>query len=181
MKIRVEKKDYEEVMAIPALKHREPKKPWWILRKVTQAGSLPDLKKTDFSYTTEGMEKWNGEPSLILMNHSSFIDLEIASAIFRKNPFCIVCTSDGFVGKEWLMRRIGCIPTQKFVTDAALVRDLSYALKELKCSVLMYPEASYSFDGTATPLPESVGKCLKFLQVPVLTVMTQGVATEKKS
>ena len=38
----------------------------------------------------------------------------------------------------------------------------------------MYPEASYSFDGTATPLPESLGKCLKLLKVPVVTILTEG-------
>lgn len=38
----------------------------------------------------------------------------------------------------------------------------------------MYPEASYSFDGTATPLPESLGKCLKLLGVPVVVIRTQG-------
>lgn len=38
----------------------------------------------------------------------------------------------------------------------------------------MFPEASYSFDGTATPLPESMGKCLKLLGVPVVMIRTYG-------
>jgi hypothetical protein len=38
----------------------------------------------------------------------------------------------------------------------------------------MYPEASYSFDGTATPLPRKMGVLLKKLGVPVVTVITQG-------
>lgn len=72
------------------------------------------------------------------------------------------------------MRRIGCIPTQKFVADAQLVKDIRYALKELQSSVLMYPEAGYSFDGTALTLPESLGKCIKLLKVPVVMIRTQG-------
>ena len=137
--------------------------------------SSSDLKATNFTYTQTGMERWGkNEPALILMNHSSFIDLKIASTVLYPRPFNIVCTSDGFVGKEWLMRRIGCIPTNKFVTDAQLVRDILYALKTNNCSVLMYPEASYSFDGTATPLPESLGKCLKLLGVPVIMIRTYG-------
>jgi hypothetical protein len=36
-------------------------------------------------------------------------------------------------------------------------------LRKQDSSVLMLPEASYSFDGTATPLPESLGKCIKLL------------------
>ena len=38
----------------------------------------------------------------------------------------------------------------------------------------MYPEASYSFDGTATPLPETIGKCVKMLGVPVVMIRTYG-------
>ena len=110
------------------------------------------------------------------MNHSSFIDLKIASRIFFPKRYGIVCTSDGFVGfgMELLMRLIGCIPTQKFVTDISLIKDMEYLLKKKKCSILMYPEASYSFDGTATPLPRKMGVLLKKLSVPVVTVITQG-------
>ena len=114
------------------------------------------------------------EPVLILMNHSSFLDLKIVSRIFYPRKYGIVCTSDGFVGKEWLMRLIGCIPTQKFVNDVTLIRDMEYLLKEKKTSILMYPEASYSFDGTATALPRKMGVLLKKLGVPVVMVSTQG-------
>lgn len=72
------------------------------------------------------------------------------------------------------MRAIGCIPTKKFVTDMVLIRDMLFALKQLKSSVLMFPEASYSFDGTATPLPDSLGKCLKILGAPVVMIRTYG-------
>lgn len=74
----------------------------------------------------------------------------------------------------WLMRQIGCIPTQKFVTDLNLVKDMTYALKTLNTSVLMYPEASYSFDGTATPLPRKMGVLLKKLDVPVMMIKSFG-------
>ena len=114
------------------------------------------------------------EPCLVLMNHSSFIDLKIAATLLARRPFHIVCTNDGFVGKKWLMRRLGCIPTVKFVSDVGLVRDMAYAFKTLRSRVLMYPEASYSFDGTATPLPSSMGKCLKMFGVPVVMIRTQG-------
>jgi len=47
-------------------------------------------------------------------------------------------------------------------------------LKEKKTSVLMFPEAGYSIDGTATTLPRKMGILLKKLGVPVVTVITQG-------
>ena len=114
------------------------------------------------------------EPCLILMNHSCFLDLQIAETVMFPRPMNVVCTSDGFIGKNLLMRLIGCIPTNKFVTDIGLVRNMKYALTELKSSVLMFPEASYSFDGTATPLPESLFKCIKLLGVPVVMIRTYG-------
>jgi hypothetical protein len=72
------------------------------------------------------------------------------------------------------MRLIGCIPTNKFVNDVSLIRKMKYTLTKLKSNILMYPEASYSFDGTATVLPESLFKCIKFLGVPVVMIKTYG-------
>ena len=174
MKIKTRKLPYEKVAALPKGKHRLPLRPNFLLSSVVRILSIFDLVPTHFRYTTEGMEKLCKEPVLILMNHSSFIDLKIVSKIFYPKRFGIVCTSDGFVGKEWLMRFLGCIPTQKFVSDMTLIQDMEYMLKKKKTSVLMYPEASYSFDGTATPLPRKMGVLLKKLNVPVVTVITEG-------
>ncbi len=174
MKIRTVQSTYDKVRALPKAPHRKPRKPSILLHTVIRLASVPDLLATHFRYTCEGMDKVKKQPCLILMNHSSFIDLEIVSKIFYPRPYGIVCTSDGFVGKNWLMRGIGCIPTQKFVSDVSLIRDMEYMLKTNKASVLMYPEASYSFDGTATPLPRKMGVLLKKLGVPVVTVNTYG-------
>lgn len=108
------------------------------------------------------------------MNHSAFIDLQIASKLLWPKKYNIIMTSDGFVGKNFLMKSIGCIPTQKFVSDSVLVRDIFYTVKNNNLSVLLYPEASYSFDGTATTLPESLGKLVKKLGIPVVTIITKG-------
>ena len=175
MKIKIREMKYEDVLALPMPKRKKPKHPGILLNTLIRVLAVSDLKETQFTYKKIGMERLGKkEPCLILMNHSSFIDLKIASAIFYPRPYNIVCTSDGFVGKDWLMRHIGCIPTKKFVTDTALVRDMLYAVKKLKSSVLLFPEASYSFDGTATPLPESLGKCLKMLDVPVVMIQSYG-------
>ena len=88
-----------------------------------------------------------------------------------------MATTDAFVGKNLLMRMLGCIPTQKFVTDVTLIRDMEYLLKEKNTSVLMFPEAGYSFDGRATAMPRKMGVLLKKLGVPVVTVITEGAFT----
>ena len=75
------------------------------------------------------------------------------------------------------MRQIGCIPTRKFVSDLPLISDIRYLLKEKQTSVLMYPEASYSFDGKATPLPRRLGVIFKKLDVPIVFIRTYGAFT----
>ena len=175
MKIKVRNMDYRAVLSLPQKRHKRPARQSFFFRLLLYVLSIFELKKTHFTYQKIGMEKLGKkEPCLVLMNHSSFIDLKIASTLLVRRPFHIVCTNDGFVGKNWLMRRLGCIPTVKFVSDLSLVRDMAYVLKTLRSRILMYPEASYSFDGTATPLPDSMGKCLKMFGVPVVMIRTQG-------
>ena len=175
MKLKTISKSYDEVVAMPKPKHRKPIRPNMFFRTLLRVVSIPDLKATDFTCEKIGMEKLGKkEPCLYLMNHCSFIDLEIAATILYPRPFNIICTSDGFVGKDWLMHAIGCIPTNKFTSDLHLLRDMSHAVKKLGNSVLMYPEASYSFDGTSTPLPETLGGCLKLLGIPVVMIRTFG-------
>ena len=175
MKIKTAKLGYVEVLALRAWEHEKPIRQRLLFRMILLLLSVWDLWMTRFTYRTVGLEKLGkDEPCLVLMNHSSFIDLKIAARLLVTRPFHVVCTSDGFVGKRWMMRLIGCIPTRKFMMDVTLVRDMVYAVRELKSSILMFPEASYSFDGTQTPLPESLGKCLKLLKVPVVMIRTNG-------
>ena len=75
------------------------------------------------------------------------------------------------------MRLIGCIPTNKFVAEILLIRNMRYIVESMKSSILMFPEAAYSFDGTANPLPSSLGKCIKLLNVPVIMIKTYGAFT----
>ena len=175
MKTTVKELSYEQVMALPARKLQKPVKPAMFWRWLIKTLAKSDLRATHFKCNYIGMDKLGKkEPCLVLMNHSCFMDLEIAETVLYPRPLNIICTSDGFVGKNWLMRHIGCIPTNKFIADFVMVKNMKYAVEKLKSSVLMYPEASYSFDGTATPLPETLGRCLKLLNVPVVMIRTYG-------
>jgi len=175
MKIKIKQKSYDEVLALPPAAHKKPRRQSLFWRTLLRAVATPDLAATHFRCEKIGMERLGRrEPALFLMNHSSFIDLEIAARMLFPRPYNIVCTTDGFVGKNLLMRLLGCIPTNKFVPDLNLVRDMIYTTKTLHSSVLMFPEAGYSFDGTATRLPDSLGKCAKLLGVPVVIIKTFG-------
>lgn len=175
MKINTRKLPYEEVLKLPRLQHRNPLKPSRFLATVVRVASAPTLWKTGFSYTTERMELVGDQPCLILMNHSSFTDMKLAFGIFYPKPLGIVTSVDAMSGiLGVLMRFLGCTPTHKYVADMTLIRDIEYMLKKNKTSVLMYPEAGYSFDGRATALPRKMGVLMKRLGVPVVTVITQG-------
>ena len=175
MKINARNMTYEQVLKLPRLQHKNPRKPSRFLATVVRIASMPTLLKTKFSYTQERMELVGDQPCLILMNHSSFTDMKLAFGIFYPKPMGIVTSVDamsGILGK--LMRFLGCTPTHKYVADLTLIRDIEYMLKVNKTNVLMYPEAGYSFDGRTTTLPRKLGVLMKKLGVPVVTVITQG-------
>lgn len=169
---------YKEVLNKPQKKKKNPTRPSFLLGTLIRVLSLSDLKATHFKYKSIGMEKLGKkEPCFILMNHSSFIDLKIANRLLYPRKYNIITTSDGFIGRRMLMEHIGCIPTKKFVGDVTLLKDMMYAVKRYNSSILMFPEASYSFDGTATPLPDSLGRCIKMMGLPVVAIKTEGAFT----
>ena len=178
MKIKVTKRPYRQIIDEYNAKkntHVKPKRPNIFFRTLMRLVSIPDLLATRFSYEEIGMEKLQkDEPAFMLMNHSSFIDLEIAATVLYPKPFNIVATTDAFFGKDWLMRQIGCIPTKKFCTDTTLVRDILHTVKKLKSNVIMFPEAGYTLDGTTTTLSDTLGKCVKMLGIPLVMIKTYG-------
>ena len=178
MKIKIKELSYEQALKQKKQKRKKPLSVSLFFRLLLYIVSIPDLLATHFKLKKTGMEKLSKkENCLFLMNHSSFIDLEIAVHTLFPRRVNIVATSDSFVGKALLLRLIGCIPTNKFTSDVSLVRDIMYASKELKSSILLFPEASYSFDGTATPLPDSIGNFIKKLSLPVVMIKTEGAFT----
>ena len=162
MKTTVRVKSFDEAIKRVEKSHKKPIKPLFVMQTLIRVLSFFTLLPLGFKYTKTNMDKVSKkQPCLYLMNHSAFVDLQIASTILWPKRYSIIMTSDGFVGKNLLMKAIGCIPTQKFVSDSVLVRDIFHSIRKNKISVLLYPEASYSFDGRATTLPESLGKLVK--------------------
>ena len=177
MKTTIKNMDYDQVMALPRPEHRNPTKPSFFWQTIVRAICNLGMGGCKLEYTVEGLDKiGKDEPCLILMNHTCFADMCIAYKLLYPRRFNIVCSNDGFIGfwglMGWAMRKIGCFSTQKFVTDLHLVSDMEYCFKKLRSSVLMYPEAGYSFDGTATTLPRKMGVLLKKFDVPVIMIET---------
>ena len=177
MKIKTKTINYDEVMKLPSWEHRRPRKPSRLLAGIARLALGGELKEVDFSFEKVDMDKAGDGPWMILMNHCSFTDVAIAFEVLKGHPFSIVCTSDALVGKEGPVRALGCIPTRKFVSDVSLIADMEYALNTNKTSVLMYPEAGYSLDGTGTSIPGKFGVLLKKLKHPVVMITTFGAFT----
>ena len=172
MKIKVQKTTLETALS-KSIKKSTIKKPSLLFSTLIRARAVGELRSTSFSYTIDNKNVLK-EPCLILMNHSCFLDLKIASKILYPNKYFIIATNDAFVGKEWLMKSIGCISTNKYVSSLDTISNINYCLNNLKTSVLMFPEAGYSFDGTSTILPKRLGLLVKKLNVPLVTIITDG-------
>lgn len=174
MKIKTKQATYRQILDLPKPPHKRPLRPSFLLATVVRIASIPSLLSTRFRVKRLNMQRAGKGPWLVLMNHSCFLDLKIASKILYPKPYGIVCTTDALVGKRLLMRLLGCIPTQKFVSDLSLIRDMMHLLHHKRVSVLMYPEAGYTFDGRSVPLPRKMGVLLKKLNVPVVMITTRG-------
>lgn len=112
-------------------------------------------------------------PYILLCSHNAFYDFMVATvATFPHQAYYVVAV-DGFIGREWLMRGVGCIGKRKFTNDVSLIRHLKSVLERGKIAAF-YPEARYSLCGTNAVLPESLGKMVKMFKVPVATLITHG-------
>ncbi|MBR2523911.1 MAG: hypothetical protein IKE53_05675 [Clostridiales bacterium] len=177
MKIKTRTISYDEAMALPSWEQVRPKKPSKLLAGICRLAGRGERRAVGFTCEQIDMDRAGSGPWMVLMNHCSFTDLAIAFEVLKGRPFSIVCTSDALVGKKWFIRSLGCIPTRKFVSDITLISDMDHALNVNKASVLMYPEAGYSLDGTATAIPRRMGVLLKKLKHPVVMITTSGAFT----
>ena len=151
---------------------RPPVPTRWFLRPLTYLLSAPDtwIHGTKITKTgTEGLKP----PYLLLCNHNAFMDFKVATrAIFPQRANYIVAI-DGFIGREKLLRDVGCICKRKFTDDVQLIRQLLRVVQNGDVAVV-YPEARYSLCGTTAVLPESLGKLCRLLKVPVVTLICHG-------
>lgn len=112
-------------------------------------------------------------PYLLLCTHKSFIDFMVTTACIFPHRANYVVAIDGFIGREKLLRNVGCICKRKFTNDVLLVRHLKRVIDRGDILVI-YPEARYSLIGTNACLPASLGKMAKMFKVPVVMLSMHG-------
>ena len=151
---------------------KPPVRTKWYLRPLTIALSIPDVMKHKTIIRKVGVEGLK-PPYLLLCNHNAFMDFKVATKAIYPHRANYVVAIDGFIGREQLLRDVGCICKRKFTNDTTLVRHLRQVVKNGDVNVI-YPEARYSLCGTTAVLPASLGKLCKLLGVPVVTLICHG-------
>ncbi len=170
------RRDYRELAAIDDFKRFDmqipPVRTKWYLRPITLLLSLPDVIKHKTKITKTGMEGIKS-PYILLCNHNAFMDFKVATKAIWPARANYVVAIDGFLGREKLLRDVGCICKRKFTNDLTLIKHLKTTLQHGDIAVL-YPEARYSLCGTTAVLPESLGKLCKMFKAPVVSLICHG-------
>ena len=142
------------------------------LKPVADLLSVFDVKSHKVKITKTGVDGLK-PPYLLLCNHNAFMDFKVATMALRPVHPNYVVAIDGFIGREKLLRDVGCICKRKFTNDVTLVKQLIRVVRDNGVAAI-YPEARYSLCGTTAVLPKSLGKLVKLLKVPVVTLICHG-------
>lgn len=176
MKInKIVKKPFGDVLVYPKFDFIKPvKKQRRLLVPLIWALTFPETIKRKLNIKKINMESLKDKPYVLLCNHNSFYDFKVATrAIFPRRATYVVAI-DGFINREWIMREVGCFGKRKFENDLHVIRQIKRSVIDLNHICIIYPEARYSHVGTNSSLPLSLGKMVKYLKVPVVTLITNG-------
>ncbi len=153
-------------------RQRPPVRTKWYLRPLTWLLSAPAVLRHRARIRKTGMEGIR-PPYVLLCNHNAFLDFKVATMAMFPHRANYVVAIDGFIGREKLLRDVGCICKRKFTNDVTLVRQLHRVIQNGDIAVI-YPEARYSLCGTTAVLPASLGKLCRVLKAPVVTLICHG-------
>ena len=151
---------------------KAPVRTRWYLHPITLLLSIPTVMLHRNKLKKIGM-KGIKPPYVLLCNHNAFMDFKVATKAIFPHRANYVVAIDGFIGREWLLRNVGCICKRKFTNDVMLIRQLARTIENGDIAVI-YPEARYSLCGTTAILPESLGKMCRLLGVPVVSLICHG-------
>jgi len=152
---------------------RKPNRQWRVLTPVTWLLSFPAALAHRSRVDKEGMPKGLKPPFFLLCNHNSFMDFKIMTMAIFPNRANYVVAIDGYLGREWLLRAVGGVCNRKFTRSISLVRNMLH-VRDLGQIVALFPEARYSLCGTTAVLPDSLGKMVRKMNIPVVTFIMHG-------
>ena len=152
---------------------RKPNLQWRVLTPVTWLFSFPKAFAHKARIVKTEEVKNLKPPYFLLCSHNSFMDFMIMTKAIFPNRANYIVAIDGFIGMEWLLRAVGGIGTRKFTTNVDLVKNMLH-VRDKGAIVVLFPEARYSLCGTSSILPDSLGKMVRRMNVPVATLVMHG-------
>jgi len=153
---------------------KKPKRPGFLFSVAREIISKPILNGRNFELKKTNMDSVDG-PYLMLVTHSSMIDFMVMTVAVQPYRANNVMTLEGFnTYTEPLMRSLGVLGTRKFISDLHLIKNIRYCIQKLKNPFVLFPEARYSLDGCTSYIPESTGKLIRMLRVPVVVLRIHG-------
>lgn len=138
----------------------------WIIALYYKIIARTKFRKTNF--------KSYKEPSIILCNHASMIDMaNVVSSMFPYRV-CWVASIEEFNGRNWLFRRLGVFPKRKFTTDLIVIKRIAELIRQRNMSVCIYPEARFSLAGINEDISKALGKLAKLCKCRVIVIKQKG-------
>lgn len=149
-----------------------PVKTRWYLQPVAWALSYPEVWARGLKINRQDMDGVK-PPYLLLCTHMAFVDFKVTTAAIFPHRANYVVAIDGFIGREWLLRNAGGICKRKFTQDLTMIKHMK-RVTDNGGIVALYPEARYSLIGTTALLPDSIGKMVRLMGVPVVALNMHG-------
>ena len=154
---------------------RRPIKHAWLSPVAKGILSFPDLKKRGAVIRKHNMEGIEDKPYILLVNHSSLVDLNMMLKATHPYPVNNVMSLEGFNTYTFpVMYSLGVLGKRKFTTDINLIRNIKYCLHELKHIFCIFPETRYSLDGCTSFMPDALGNLVKMMKVPCVMLKLKG-------
>lgn len=115
-------------------------------------------------------------PYLILANHTAEFDIIFLDMLFDAPLYFVASDQLLNSGKgSWFLKTFfNPIPKSKSVADLALVKRMKSVINE-GGNICIFPEGNATMNGGPSPIPEGMGRLIKFLGVPVKFIRIEGL------
>ena len=112
-------------------------------------------------------------PYILISTHASMLDFYMVLTLTFPHMVYWISTVEEFIPRYFIFRRIGVLAKRKFTNDPQGAMRYLEVLQKKKILVI-YPEARYSFTGECERIDKSIGKFVKYANVPVVFIREHG-------
>lgn len=145
------------------------------MRRLVRLIVVPPYKRRrPVTLVKTGMENVEA-PYLLFVTHSSVIDYPMLYYAIAPHGAHFICALSGVrdVG-NFILSRLGCFYKRMYVTETLTIRHMRYCMTHHKEVMCVFPESHYSYDGTTSRIPDSLGKMCKLMKRPVAVLRMKG-------